>query len=137
MNAAFLDSGFLIALESSGDQNHRTAADYWSSHRGHPAVFVTTSFVLDEVLTWFNNRGHHAKAVQVGEWILQSRLVELVQIDEALLQEAWAYFRRHADKRYSFTDCVSFIVMRQRGISTALSFDHHFEQAGFQIAPTP
>jgi predicted nucleic acid-binding protein len=33
------------------------------------------------------------------------------------------------------TDCISFIVMQKFGISTALAFDKHFTEAGFQKAP--
>jgi predicted nucleic acid-binding protein len=35
------------------------------------------------------------------------------------------------DKNWSFTDCISFIVMEQEGLIDALTGDHHFEQAGF------
>jgi predicted nucleic acid-binding protein len=44
---------------------------------------------------------------------------------------------KYQDKRYSLTDCISFVVMQQRGIQTALAFDQHFTQAGFQREPNP
>jgi len=36
------------------------------------------------------------------------------------------------DKHWSLTDCISFVVMQQRGLQRALAYDHHFEQAGFE-----
>ncbi len=36
------------------------------------------------------------------------------------------------DKDWSLTDCISFVVMEEHGITDALTGDHHFEQAGFR-----
>jgi predicted nucleic acid-binding protein len=41
------------------------------------------------------------------------------------------FFRKHADHQHSFTDCTSFVVMRELKLSQALMTDHHFSQAGF------
>ena len=42
-------------------------------------------------------------------------------------------YAQRLDKDWSLTDCISFVVMRERGIAEALTADHHFEQAGFTI----
>jgi predicted nucleic acid-binding protein len=55
--------------------------------------------------------------------------------DEKLFNEGWEYFRRHKDKDYSLTDCISFVVMKTLGMETAFAFDRHFVQAGFQKLP--
>jgi len=44
-----------------------------------------------------------------------------------------AFYRRHADHRYSFTNCTSFIVMRELKISDALTTDRHFGEAEFRM----
>jgi uncharacterized protein len=46
-------------------------------------------------------------------------------------REALELFASRADKEWSLTDCASFNLMRERGVSEALAHDHHFEQAGF------
>jgi predicted nucleic acid-binding protein len=96
---------------------------------------VTTALVFAEVVTFFNARGQHAKAVEIGNRLLESPTVTLVQVDEPLLLRAWEYFQQHADKSFSLADCASFLVMRERGIEQALTFDRHFAQAGFQKLP--
>ena len=40
-------------------------------------------------------------------------------------------FAARKDKDWSLTDCISFVVMQEHGITDALTADHHFEQAGF------
>jgi uncharacterized protein len=96
---------------------------------------ITTSYVFDEVVTFFNSRKRHAKAVEIGNLLLASPSVQLIHVNETLFHEAWEYFIQHSDKSYSLTDCVSFTVMRRLRLRTALSFDEHFVQAGFRKEP--
>ncbi len=96
---------------------------------------TTTSYIVDEVVTFFNVRGQHGKAVELGEVLLSSPSVRMVHVGEDLLGRALDLLRGRPDKRYSLTDCVSFVVMRERGIATAFAFDRHFEQEGFVREP--
>ncbi len=131
----FWDTSHLLALELANDSRHAAALSHWQSLSAAMPPLLTTSFVVDETVTFLNSRGLHAKAVQVGNGLLHSPSVEIVHVEEPLFQDGWAYFQQHHDKQYSLTDCISFIVMHRRGISTALTFDHHFAQAGFQTLP--
>lgn len=135
MKPVFLDTGYVLALELSNDQNHLAALSHWQEAGANLPPLLTTSYVFDEVVTYFNSRHHHAKAVQVGSSLLTSPSVELLQVDEPLFQTAWSYFQQHDDKDYSLTDCISFVLMHQRGIDRAYAFDRHFVQAGFQKEP--
>ena len=135
MTPVFLDTGYLIALEAADDQHHTAALRHWRAYIQSRPQLVTTSFVLDEVATFFNSRGRHAKAVEVGERLLASPSVRLVHVDEDLFGAAWTYFRRRDDKRFSLTDCVSFVLMERLGMESALAFDAHFLQAGFRTLP--
>jgi uncharacterized protein len=135
MNAVFVDTGYLFALEITNDQYHQAATQHWQGIVTALPRLVTTSYVFDEVVTFFNSRGRHAKAVEVGGSLLQSPSVHFIHVDTALFYEGWAYFQRHQDKDYSLTDCISFIVMQQLGIRRAFAFDQHFVQAGFIKEP--
>ncbi len=91
--------------------------------------------MLAEIVTFFNSRRHHAKAVDIGNNLLTSPLVNFVHVDENLFREGWRLLQRHDDKRYSLTDCISFAVMKRFRLKTALTFDRHFAQAGFEQKP--
>lgn len=133
---AFVDTGDLLALERRNDGNHLRALEHWRSlkGRGLPPL-VTTTYVFDEVVTYLNSRGLHASAVKTGKRLFESPSIELVRVGEDLFRGAFALMEGRPDKRYSLTDCVSFVLMRGRGISTALAFDRHFEQEGFVREP--
>ena len=135
MKPVFLDTGYLIALEAKDDQNHAPAQRHWRVFSRRLPPLVTTSLVFSEVVTFFNTRGQHAKAVELGNMLLESPAVEVVHADQALLLSGWDLFQQYADKSFSLADCLSFVVMRQRGLEWALTFDRHYIQAGFQTLP--
>ena len=131
MTAVFVDTGYLFALEITNDQHHQAAIQHWQGIVAALPCLVMTSYVFDEVVTFFNSRGQHAKVLQVGNNLLQSPSVQFIHVDTALFYEGWAYFQRYQDKDYSLTDCISFLVMQKLGIRTAFAFDQHFVQVGF------
>ncbi len=135
MTHLFLDSSYIIALEDEGDYHHLEARSHLQSLRKSLPQYVTTSFVFDEVVTFFNSKRFHQKAIEIGSNLLASPSVEFIFIDENIFYEAWKYLKIHRDKTYSMTDCISFIVMKKFEITTALTFDKHFSQAGFNIIP--
>jgi len=86
----FLDTGFLIALEAGDDQHHAEATAFWERYQESPTSLVTTFYVFNEVVTFFNSRGHHAKAVEIGRYLLSSPSVHFV--NEPLFEEAGSCF---------------------------------------------
>jgi uncharacterized protein len=134
MTTFFLDTSFVIALELRDEQQHQLAQNYWQGLVSTAPQLVTTSYVFDEVVTFFNSRARHDKAVEVGNRLLNSKAINLIQVEEALFLGAWQYFQQHQDKSYSLTDCISFLVMQRLKIEIALTLDHHFTQAVFQAA---
>ena len=65
--------------------------------------------------------------------LLASRVVHVIRTDEAMEEAALNVYERLDDARLSFTDCVSFAVMRALEIPVAFAFDRDFERAGFRL----
>ncbi len=135
-NRALLDTSYLLALTFKRDQNHQTALKHWQKAAASSRQFVTTSFILAEAVTFLNSRGYHAEAVELGNNLLYGGpSLQFMHVDADLLLAGWRYFQQHSDKDYSLADCISFVVMRELSITTALTFDRHFAQAGFVVEP--
>ena len=88
----FLDTSFIVALEMARDNHHKAAAAYWKTYVQKPMPLVTTDFVFAEIVTFFNTQGLHAKAIEIGDRLLNSHLVELLAVTPELRAEAWAMF---------------------------------------------
>ena len=103
--------------------------------RGAFGAIVTTSFVLDEAATFVRMETDAGSAARLLRSILASAAITTVWIDPGHFASALDLFQSHRDKHWSFTDCTSFVVMRDLGIETAFSFDRNFQEAGFQRLP--
>lgn len=135
-NTYLLDTSYILALEIKNESAHQQVLPNWITLAKSKPLLVTTTYIFDETVTFFNSRNLHHKAVEVGNRLLLSPDIELVEIDRNLFNRGWQYFQKYQDKSYYLTDCLSFIVMEQREIVTALTLDRHFLQAGFQILPS-
>ena len=71
----------------------------------------------------------------LGESLLKSSVVNLVEVDMAFRRKAWEIFVKYRDHRFSYTDCTSFAVMRQLGIDRVFGYDRDFEILGFSLIP--
>ena len=56
----------------------------------------------------------------------------IAPLSEPLLEQAIILYRERHDKGWGLTDCISFVLMKQEGVSEALTADLHFQQAGFR-----
>ena len=132
----FLDSGAWIALSVPNDRNaraaHKVHADIANGAHGR---IVTTDFVLDEGATFVRMATDLATAATLLRTVTTARNVIVVWIGAEHFQDALEELERHEDKRWSFTDCTSFVVMKELQILEAFTFDRNFEEAGFARLP--
>lgn len=131
MGAVFADAGYWIALLNPRDRLHATARALAADSTLD--LIVTTQMVLTETLNLMGSMGadHRRRAADLVSALSQSADVEVVPQTPAQFEAAIEIYRSRADQSWSLTDCASFQVMRERGITVALAHDRDFEQAGF------
>ena len=128
MTEVFADSFYWIALLNPADAFHKAALRTPVSGQ-----IVTSLAVQMEVLDAFATTSSlRPSALHFWQCTTHDPQVTVIPLDPALLDRAMELLKARMDKAWSFTDCISFEIMRQRGIVQALSADHHFRQAGFQ-----
>jgi predicted nucleic acid-binding protein len=95
--------------------------------------FVTTDYVVDETATLLQARGFSGLLPLFFDSVLASRACRLVWMDIDRFQRTRALFLAHRGRGGSFTDCLSFIVMKELRLREALTKDAHFEASGFKV----
>lgn len=134
MNKIFVDISAWSAVADAGDPNHEIALIY-RDEIAERCQLIATNYILDELYTLMLVNQGYKDAVDFKNQLdimKQEDILEIVWITEGIAMEAWNVFERfNIDKEWSFTDCVSFVVMKQQEIKEAIAFDHHFDQMGF------
>ncbi len=127
MTLIFVDTGAWFARFVPTDRDHLAARD-WFERNAH--ALVSTDYVVDELLTLFKVRGEFQRALVVGPSLLGGELCSLEFVTRGDVENAWNVFSTHQDKGWSFTDCVSRVVMERLQVTIAVAFDEHFRQFG-------
>lgn len=125
----FIDTSHLLAFVNMSDE-------YYEQANFAAAALEGKLLTTEAVLTEFGNSLHEARWKQlVVKTIIALRNdldTEILSVDASLFNRAFELYRSRLDKDWSLTDCISFVVMQERGLTEALTIDHHFEQAGFR-----
>jgi predicted nucleic acid-binding protein len=135
MKPVFVDTAGWAACADAADPDHevcRAERDRMlkAGHR-----LVTTDFIADETLTLLRLRLGLGAAEGWWKQVEGSPRVRWERIDPARFDGARALFFRYRDRDFSFTDCTSFVVMRELRLTQALTTDRHFRQFGFELVP--
>ena len=131
MNEVFADTGYWVAMVNPDDNWHRNAQSATQT-LGNRKI-ITTEMVLVEFFAHMSDGGSESRALAVGALrdIKSNPNIEIVPQTHEQFEEAVKRYGERPDKRYSLTDCASFLEMEKRGITEALAHDRDFVQARF------
>ena len=129
----FLDTSYALALASPGDDFHFRAVMLAEQMATAKTRYVTTYAVMLEIGDALSKSRWRQTAVTLLAALEADSKVKILPISKQLYLDAYQLYNERPDKEWGLTDCASFIVMRDRGLTEALTADVHFRQAGFQI----
>lgn len=130
----FADTWFWIGLINQRDQAHSSAVHISDAITEDDQIY-TSQMVFVELLGHFASFGEHFRsaAKELIDELMNRPSVTITHQTHAQFVGAYLRYSQHKDKKWSLTDCSSMLLMEQLQISTAITNDRHFEQAGFTI----
>jgi predicted nucleic acid-binding protein len=141
MNAIFVDTWAWVALASADDQYHASAASEHRQLKAKKRPYVTTDFILSEVISHLYRRQDASQAEKflLGLWAAFDNGVHtLIHVSAVQVRQAWQLRRKYRDKPdISFVDFMSIVVMQELGIMDVFTGDAHFAHVGmgFRLVP--
>lgn len=134
-NALFVDTGAWFALADRSDQHHSQAVNIYPKLLSNYHYLKTTNLVIAETYILMRRTIGHQAAIRFLESIAASPRVVKIYSDSVIEEMAEDILRQYKDQDFSYTDAVSFALMKHYGITQAFCFDKHFVTAGFTIIP--
>jgi len=132
MNEVFLDSAYAIALSAPNDQYHERAGILAEQLEDEGTRLITTRAVVVEIGNALAKLRYRKAALELLDSLEEDPNVEIISLTEQLYQRAFQLYKERPDKEWGLTDCISFIIMKDRSLTEALTTDEHFQQAGFK-----
>lgn len=123
-----------MAKEIAADQYHRQAVEFWNHIQKEEPVIYSSEHVVDETATLLARRTSYAWSAEWGRDVLGAG-IHFLTVGEGELAEAFALMKKFADQAVSFTDCISFVLMKKEGLQDVFGFDRHFASAGYRVWP--
>lgn len=132
MAEVFADAGYWIALLNPNDELHAKARTISAQIRGRR--IVTSEMVFAEFLNSVARSGEHMRSRAVDSLLrlYDNPNVDVIFQTSARLKAAFDRYASRPNQRWSLTDCASFLIMEERGITEALAYNRDFVQAGFR-----
>ena len=129
MSAVLADAFYFLARLNRWDQHHQRVVKF---SRTFHARLLTTDWILMEVADALAKSECRPRLRDFMLHLRRSSICEIVPATRELVDHALDLYNQHADKEWTLTDCASFVIMRERNVTEALTEDHHFVQAGFK-----
>jgi uncharacterized protein len=114
MKAIFGDTYYFLAIGNERDQGHQRAVQYAASYKGQ---ILTTEWVLTEVADALASPAQRGQFLTLFELIKDDSNWTVVAASHELLARGIAFFSQRSDKSWSLTDCISFMVMQEHGLT--------------------
>ena len=131
----FVDTGAWFALTDKSDHYHDQAVEIYPKLLKTCRRLTTTNLVIAESYLLIRRTLGHGPGIAFLKNLGASPRVTKIYSDNALEKEAEETLHKYHDQDFSYTDAVSFAVMKHYGIEQAFSFDVHFITAGFTLIP--
>jgi uncharacterized protein len=129
MKAVFADTSYFTALANPSDEWHQRALE-WGDVL-HCRILVT-EYILLELGNALVRKAHRSLFLNWVERVKTDKSIMFLAASRPLVARGLSLFARRPDKEWSLIDCISFEIMKQHKVETALTSDHHFVQAGFR-----
>jgi len=131
--SCFIDTGAYFAAFFPKDNYHQQSLEIWESIENSDIKIITSNHILDELATLLARKTNYSFAASQLKAIYTDSKIHIERSNHADELQALSFFQKYSDQKISFTDCISFAIMKRLNITQIFTFDQHFEYLGFNL----
>ena len=135
LDDVFVDTSAWVALADKDDSHHKEAASSYPSIFKNHKNLITSNLVIAETYFVLLQELRHEAAIEFLERTKASPRILTIYSNQNIETEAEGILVKYVDQDFSYTDAVSFVIMKRQKIKKAFCFDKHFVTAGFTSIP--
>lgn len=129
----FIDTSAIFSLVNKKEEHHSKAEKFYNTLKSDKSLVFTTNYIINETYTLLSGRINKSTALEFIEAMSNTFIIIYISREDDL--GAIEILKKFEDKGFSFTDAVSFYIMKKEKIKIAFAFDKHFIQAGLKTLP--
>lgn len=130
-----IDTSALVSRYLAKDDQHVWAVYGWRTLQSGNEPIFTTNLILLETTTLLSRYAGNDFAQERAKRMYDSAVLKVERAQEEDELEAIGLLSKYKDHRISFTDCISFVLMKKMRCRRAFTFDTNFKVAGFEMWP--
>lgn len=133
----FIDTGAFIAYFIKQDKFHEDAVSQYKLYRQQKVIFITSDYILDELLTWFNAKQPKSlveKLIHSLEMMEETGEIKVLPIDNANFRKAKQILLKFSDHKISFTDATSYVLYKDFAVDEVFTVDDDFKKMRLNIS---
>src|SRR3989344_6111039 len=127
----FIDTSVFIAYFIKQDEFHENALSRYNFYTEQKAVFLTSDYILDELLTWFSTRQpKHILEKLVGALLRMQSAgeIRILDIDKTIFKKGMEVLLKFSDHKISFTDATSYVLYKDFNLDEIFTLDDDFKK---------
>lgn len=132
----FVDTSAWLALTYSDDEYHEKATNKYKDILESDSLLITSDYIIDETVTRIRYDLNHVKAVNFIDEIYdaeEKNLVRIEKVKDSIIKKSIEIFKKYDDQYFSFADCTSFSICKNKNIDIIFAFDDDFYIMGFKL----
>ena len=126
-----IDTSAFIAYFIKQEAHNEEVAKKYEIYRKQKATFVTSNYIICELLTWFNAKYH--KSILDRVILTLARLeneseISVFYIDRVIAKKSLEILTKFSDHKISFTDATSYVLFKDFSLDEVFTLDDDFKK---------